>query len=158
MNAIAHEDYSFARRSRREADALMPGRQSGEAELVVALDTSGSISREQCARFLREVDALKAQVRARVVLLACDAELAPGAPWRFEPWDALDLPQGLRGGGGTRFTPVFDWISAQPLRPDALVYFTDALGEFPSRAPEYPVLWLVQGKASVPFGERVQLN
>jgi predicted metal-dependent peptidase len=158
MSAIAHEDYSFARRSRREAAALLPGRQSGEAQLVVALDTSGSISREQCAEFLAEVNALKAHVRARVTLLACDAALAPGSPWRFEPWDALDLPEGLRGGGGTRFTPVFDWVSAQPLRPDALVYFTDALGEFPERAPEYPVLWLVQGRAPVPFGERVQLN
>ena len=44
------------------------------------------------------------------------------------------------------------------MRPDALLYFTDALGEFPSQAPGYPVLWLVKGNAPVPWGERVQLN
>jgi predicted metal-dependent peptidase len=43
-------------------------------------------------------------------------------------------------------------------RPDLLVYFTDALGEFPAREPVYPVLWLVKGKATVPWGQRVQLN
>ncbi|MEO7404831.1 MAG: VWA-like domain-containing protein, partial [Burkholderiales bacterium] len=58
----------------------------------------------------------------------------------------------------TRFTPVFEWIEAEGRRPDALVYFTDAQGEFPATEPPYPVLWLVQGNGPVPFGERVQLN
>ena len=34
---------------------------------------------------------------------------------------------------------------------------TDAQGEFPERAPEYPVLWVVKGNGTVPWGERVQL-
>jgi len=37
---------------------------------------------------------------------------------------------------------------------DLLVYFTDALGEFPEREPVYPVLWLVKGKATVPWTTR----
>jgi predicted metal-dependent peptidase len=43
-------------------------------------------------------------------------------------------------------------------RPDLLVYFTDGEGEFPPAAPPYPVIWLVKGPASVPWGERIQLN
>jgi len=38
------------------------------------------------------------------------------------------------------------------------VYFTDAEGLFPEVEPNYPVTWLVKGKATVPFGVRVQLN
>ena len=34
----------------------------------------------------------------------------------------------------------------------------DADGEFPASAPHYPVLWLVKGKAPVPWGRRIQLN
>jgi predicted metal-dependent peptidase len=124
----------------------------------VALDTSGSIGAQGLAEFLYEIDALKAQVRARVTLLACDTGLAAGGPWQFEPWESLELPARLAGGGGTRFTPVFEWVEHQLAAPDALLYFTDALGEFPRLAPDYPVLWLVQGAAPVPFGERVQLN
>jgi predicted metal-dependent peptidase len=76
----------------------------------------------------------------------------------FEPWQAIDLPRQLRGGGGTAFAPAFEWIAREGLRPDVLVYFTDAEGEFPAAAPPYPVLWLVKGRAAVPWGERIQLN
>jgi predicted metal-dependent peptidase len=39
-----------------------------------------------------------------------------------------------------------------------LLYFTDAEGDFPLSEPHYPVLWLVKGKAPVPWGQRIQLN
>jgi predicted metal-dependent peptidase len=38
------------------------------------------------------------------------------------------------------------------------MYFTDAEGVFPEVEPMYPVLWLVKGKETVPFGHRIQLN
>jgi predicted metal-dependent peptidase len=158
VRSVAREDYAFARPARREGEAILPGPSSSEIELVLALDTSGSIALDDFRRFVEEMDALKGQVRARVTLLACDLRIAPGAPWRFEPWERIALPDALAGGGGTRFTPVFEWIEAGGLRPDALVYFTDALGEFPEREPPYPVLWLVQGNAPVPFGARIPLN
>ena len=155
---VARDDYSFARRSRREGEALLPGMESGESNLVVAVDTSGSIPREALEGFLEEVDALKGQIRATIALLLCDAVVAPGTPMRFFPWEPIVLPKGVSGGGGTRFTPVFEWVESEPVRPDALLYFTDAEGEFPERAPDYPVVWLVTGNAPVPFGERVQFN
>lgn len=155
---VARDDYSFARRSRREGEALLPGMESGEANLVVAVDTSGSIPREALEDFLQEVDALKGQIRAGIALLLCDAALAQGMPSRFFPWEPIALPDSVSGGGGTRFTPVFEWVDSEPVRPDALLYFTDAEGEFPERAPDYPVMWLVTGNAPVPFGERVQFN
>ncbi len=158
LMTIAREDYSFGRPSRREGEALLPVLHSGQVELVLALDTSGSINHQDFREFVAEIDALKGQIRARVTLLACDAELARDAPWTFESWQPIEIPADLTGGGGTRFTPVFEWLDAQGMRPDALLYFTDAQGEFPPRAPEYPVLWLVKGNAPVPWGERVQLN
>jgi len=70
----------------------------------------------------------------------------------------VTLPESLPGGGGTRFTPVFEWIDRELLAPDLLIYFTDAQGEFPPAPPPYPVLWLVKGRGEVPFGERVGLG
>ncbi|MFA7097204.1 MAG: VWA-like domain-containing protein, partial [Gammaproteobacteria bacterium] len=67
-------------------------------------------------------------------------------------------PREFRGGGGTSFRPVFEWLEREGRRPDLLVYFTDAQGEFPPQEPDYPVLWLVKGKAAVPWGQRIQLN
>ena len=157
MNA-ARDDYSFQRTSRREGDALMPRLYSQSVKVVLALDTSGSVTREELQEFLTEVDALKAQVRADVTLHACDDKLAEAGPWGYAMWEPLVLPEEIAGGGGTDFRPVFDWLEADRLSPDLLVYFTDAEGAFPAKPPHFPVIWLVKGKAPVPFGERIQLN
>ncbi len=151
------EDYRYTRASRREGAAILPGRQSHQLDLFVAIDTSGSISDEELRSFADELNALKAQVSARVTLVGCDSELNL-RPTTCETWEPLEIPAVLTGGGGTSFVPVFAWADGIDIRPDLLLYFTDGLGEFPDAAPEYPVTWLIKGNASVPWGERIQLN
>lgn len=158
MTATARDDYNYSRPSRREGDAIFPSLRSSEIDIVVALDTSGSVSDKEMAGFLAEIDAIKGQVRARVTLHACDAQLAADGPWRFEPWEEFKLPREFKGGGGTSFLPVFDWLEREGRRPDLLVYFTDADGAFPTQEPNFPVIWLVKGKGKVPWGQRIQLN
>jgi len=158
MTRAARNDYSFAHPSRREGTAILPGLRSQHIDLLVVLDTSGSISDDDMQEFLSEVNAIKGQVGARITLHACDEKLAPEGPWIFDPWEDVKLPGKLPGGGGTRFTPVFEWADWQDRAPDLLVYFTDAKGEFPKIEPSYPVLWLVKGKEKVPWGQRIQLN
>jgi len=158
LMSVARDDYSFQRPPRREGAALLPRLASAAVDLYIALDTSGSIGNEELAQFAVEVDALKGQIRARVTLHACDERLDNRGPWRFEPWEPVELPEKISGGGGTSFVPVFEWIAAERRRPDLLLYFTDAEGRFPPQAPDYPVVWLVKGKSRVPWGERIQLN
>ena len=156
---IARDDYSYARPSTRRGDPVVyPSLRSAQINVTVVLDTSGSMTDEELQEFVSEVDAIKAQMRARIVLHACDAQLAEDGPWLFEPWEELALPRKFVGGGGTRFTPVFDWLEAQDQSPDLLIYFTDAEGEFPENEPMFPVLWLVKGKEKIPWGQRIQLN
>jgi len=158
MTAASRDDYSYMRPSRREGEAIFPSLRSSQTDIVVVLDTSGSIRPAEMKEFVSELDAIKGQVRARITLLACDAQLAADGPWVFEPWEEFSLPGNIRGGGGTRFTPAFDWVEREGHNPDVLVYFTDAEGEFPSREPRFPVIWLVKGRGKVPWGQRIQLN
>ncbi len=159
MSATAREDYSYARPSSRRGDpAVYPSMRSNETSIVVAVDTSGSIGEEEIKEFISEIDAIKSQVRASVILLTCDSQLNYGCPWIFEAWDQFQFDIEIRGGGGTSFKPVFEWAELQDKAPDLLVYFTDAEGVFPDVEPNFPVTWLVKGKAKVPFGVRVQLN
>ncbi len=158
MTALARDDYSYSRPSRREGDFIMPSLRSQSLDLVVAVDTSGSIKDAEMEEFINEIDALKGQIRARVTLLPCDAKLCEGAPFVFEPWEQFRRPEGIHGGGGTSFIPVFDWVQQVGRRPDLLVYFTDADGAFPKAEPPYPVIWLVKGKSKIPWGQRIQLN
>jgi predicted metal-dependent peptidase len=158
MTAVSRDDYSYMRPSRREGAAIFPSLRSSQIDIVVVLDTSGSIRGEEMREFVTEIDAIKGQARARITLLACDAALSPEGPWVFEPWEEFELPQNIRGGGGTRFTPPFAWLDEAGSNPDLLVYFTDAQGEFPKQEPRFPVIWLVKGRAEVPWGQRIQLN
>jgi len=158
MTSAARDDFSYMRPSRREGDAILPSLRSSQIDLTIAVDTSGSIRDEEIDEFIAEIDSLKAQLRARIQLIACDSKIADGAPWTFESWDELRMPEDLKGGGGTSFVPVFDWASQQDKLPDLLVYFTDAEGEFPEYEPDFPVIWLVKGKHKTPWGRRIQLN
>ncbi len=158
MTSAARDDYSWKQPSRRESAALMPRLSSQSVDVIVALDTSGSVQEEELRAFLAEIDALKGQVRAAITLHACDERLDAQGPWHFAAWEPVCLPESLHGGGGTDFRPLFDWVEREHLRPDLLLYFTDAQGRFPPQEPPYPVVWLVKGKAGVPFGARVQLN
>jgi predicted metal-dependent peptidase len=158
MTATARDDYSYMRPSRREGEFILPMLRSHQLDVVVAVDTSGSIKDGEMEEFIDELDALKGQIRARVTLLPCDARLCEGAPWVFEPWEQFRRPEEVKGGGGTSFRPVFEWVEDAGLRPDLLVYFTDAQGDFPAAEPPYPVLWLVKGRSQIPWGQRIQLN
>ena len=159
LSPTARNDYSYTRPSSRRGDpAVFPGLRSEEVDLVVAVDTSGSIRQSEIEQFFSEVNAIKGQIRARIALLCCDAEIGDGFPVFFEAWDDFKFETLVKGGGGTDFRPVFRWIDQQDMKPDTLIYFTDACGEFPDCEPSYPTLWLVKGKQKIPFGARIQLN
>jgi predicted metal-dependent peptidase len=159
VSNIARDDYSYARPSTRRGDpAVYPSLRSAQVNVTIVLDVSGSMTDVELQEFVSEVDAIKAQMRARIVLHACDAQLAEDGPWLFEPWEELSLPREFVGGGGTDFRPVFEWLATEDQAPDLLIYFTDARGEFPQQEPLFPVMWLVKGKEKTPWGLRVQLN
>ncbi|MBT3307980.1 MAG: hypothetical protein HOL04_00350 [Gammaproteobacteria bacterium] len=159
MSASARDDYSYTRPStRRGSGAIFPALRSSEVNVVAAVDTSGSVSLEEIQQFVSEVDGLKGQMRAAVTLIACDQEIV-GTPRRFEAWEEMEIDlASIKGGRGTRFVPVFEWLEQQDHQPDLLLYFTDAEGCFPELEPMVPVVWLVKGKQPVPWGQRIQLN
>ncbi len=158
MSAFARNDFSYTRPSRRTTNAIFPSLKSHQLDIAIAIDTSGSISQQEVNEFISEVDAIKATINAGISLFACDDKLTKTSPWRFEVWEFLQFPASLGGGKGTNFNPVFDYIATQDNAYDVLIYFTDAKGVFPEFAPHYPVIWLVKGKESTPWGNRIQLN
>ena len=159
MSGSTRVDYNLMRPSqRRSGDAILPSLHARQTNVVVALDTSGSIDEDELNTFVAEVNAIKSLVNARITLLACDTKLDQNGPWVYESWEQLVLPKTLQGSGGTDFTPVFEWIAAHNIRPDLVIYFTDAQGRFPDGPSVAETLWLVKGSATVPWGQRIQLN
>jgi predicted metal-dependent peptidase len=157
LQHFARDDFSFTRPKKRGV-AILPTLKSHNIEIVVAIDTSGSISQEEVDEFCSEISAIKANMRAKITLLACDDNLDNNCPWEYQEWDEIQFPANLGGGGGTNFTPVFEFVDNLDATPNIVVYFTDGKGVFPKTPPNYPVLWLIKGSEKIPWGQRVQLQ
>lgn len=124
-------------------------------EVVIGIDTSGSVTGAILDLFAGEFRAIVAQVKPVAThAVWCDAKVH--CVQTFKATDQLVLtPQ---GGGGTDFRPVFDWVEKEGVAPACLIYITDMYGAFPDKAPDYPVLWVScsgEHGPKAPFGETI---
>ncbi|NJM39607.1 MAG: hypothetical protein HC853_01955 [Anaerolineae bacterium] len=133
---------------------------SGESvQVLVAIDTSGSIDQEAVRVFLSELQGiLRAYPQMQCELWYADTELH--GPHTLKAHSPLPTP---KGGGGTDFKPFFEQASKHrfTMNKTVLIYLTDGYGPFPYPAPKLPTLWVVTpgGLAleKFPFGEVVRL-
>ena len=158
----ADADYSWHRPDRRllDDDIVIPEiHDTTLGEIVVAVDTSGSIfsDEEALASFESELNSIIAQCRPRnVIVLYCDTKITGSE--EFGPGERVRL--NARGGGGTDFRPVGDYINKHNIQPRVCIYLTDLYGTFPEGPWDFPVIWCVYGdnKAHAPFGDTVHMN
>lgn len=149
----ARNDYAWSPPNRRfvHAGLYLPGLRSEElGDVVLAVDTSGSIGQAELNRFANEAQAILDAYACDLTILYHDSQIQGVAHWTPADGPLVLNPE---GGGGTDHRPVFDWIAQQGLAPACLVCLTDLETTFPTDAPPYPVLWAVTGtRAGTPFG------
>lgn len=133
------------------APSLRPERQP---KVVLAIDTSDSMSGEPLREVLSEIRGLAHKV-CNVLYMISDCKIHHMGVLDDSDYEGLeDVIKNLRGKGGTSFIPVFDEVEHLRWIPDLLVYTTDLCGSYPDWVPGYPVVWLTTNKtAEVPFGE-----
>jgi predicted metal-dependent peptidase len=160
VSAAARNDYAWVRPNRRfiSQGLYLPGLHSEElGNVVLAVDTSGSIDEKLLGVFAAEADAVLAAYDCSVTVLYHDTEVQ-----KVQTWQSRDGPLTLDpvGGGGTSHACVFEWIDRAGVTPACVVCLTDMETEFPLQHPAVPVLWAVPGKAPTdpPFGRVVSLS
>jgi predicted metal-dependent peptidase len=132
----------------------------GPEHLVVAIDTSGSMSQDQISVILGEIFSLRNTAECSITVVQCDDQVR--AVQTYEPWDMWDGQLTIFGRGGTDFTPIFEYLERgvpdQP-SPDALILLTDGFGHVHSAEPPYSVLWVLTsaGQKPVDWGESIKL-
>src|SRR5207248_862366 len=107
----------------------LPGLHSEElGDVVLAVDTSGSINEKLLGTFAAEVNAVLAAYDCTVTVLYHDTEVE-----LVQTWQSADGPLVLDpvGGGGTSHTCVFDWLIQAGLTPACVICLTDLETEFP---------------------------
>ena len=128
----------------------LPSLTSDTLSLIVAIDTSGSIQEDILGAFIEEFKSIMQNFPSvNIELLIADAKVH--AHYSFKGADEINFA--LKGGGGTDYRPVFDYIDANFPMASMLLYFTDGDGIFPRIPPSYEVLWALSNKKDrIPFG------
>jgi predicted metal-dependent peptidase len=158
--AHARNDYAWLRPSRRflAAGLYLPGLHSEQlGDVVLAVDTSGSVGPRELGVFAAEAAALLAAYDCTATVLYHDAVVQKVQPWRPADGPLVLAPV---GGGGTDHACVFAWLARSGLDPACVVCLTDLDTAFPATPPAVPVLWAVVGgrPAIPPFGRRLDLG
>lgn len=139
--------------------------------VVVAIDTSGSISDKMVAQFLGEVQGIvDAYSPQDLYIIFCHTRayridhLSPGDP----------INVGALQSGGTEFYPPFKWVEEnlidKGITPSCFIYFTDGEATFP-KVSDYSIsqydekaIWVLltfNGEKfpyPVPFGDRIDIT
>lgn len=156
--ALDPSDYSWTPPNRRYVamGLYLPSIiRTGIGEIVIAVDTSGSIGSEELQQFAAEITAISGEARPEQIhVLYADA--AVQGTTTFGPGDPVELQP--IGGGGTDFRPAFEWVAEQGLAPKCLIYLTDLCCRSYPDVPEYPVLWVTDSQREAPFGETLQIR
>lgn len=138
LNNRAKDEYSWSRRNRRHRHVYLPSLYSISLQkLTFAIDTSGSVSKEDLTKMLSEIKAIKDTLNpTEMTIIDCDSEIHH--IHEITPYtDILDLE--FSGRGGTRFRPVLEYVDRHK---SPLIYFTDLYGEKDLTPPDYPLMWI----------------
>ena len=127
---------SRKRESRRFPDAA-GNRHQRKSHILVAIDTSGSVSMPEYLEFFGQIRTL--QDKASFHVIECDAKIQHEYDFRGQP------NQTLHGGGGTSFEPPIQEFMKNRKKYDALVYFTDGGAWIPDYTPK-DTLWVISSR------------
>lgn len=157
----ARSDYSWITPNKRyiHQGMYLPSLRNCELDdVVISVDTSGSITDAELEQFEGEISAIFSQYPANLHLLYCDNRIQ-----KTEQLSRCDLPVKItpHGGGGTDYRPVFNHVDENNILPSCLIYLTDLeCKSYPPSSPHYPVLWVKAGNNGIkpPFGETINLQ
>lgn len=154
--AVLPQDWTYTKPSKRAQSAgfYMPSIVKETVDIIVGVDSSGSISDAEYQQFLSEIYAMtRAVSNLRATILICDAAISQVVEidQTFDP--AMDIAG--RGYGGTSCIPVFQWIHEEKSENvKLLIYLTDGYIDEPHKLvyeSGYPVLWVVTPRGATTF-------
>ena len=150
---MGNEFSEFIRKSKKRESRRFPdaagNRHRRKSHILVAIDTSGSVSMPEYQEFFGQIRTLTAVADFHVV--ECDAIIQHEYNYRGKP------NMILHGGGGTDFQPVIDLFNQDKKKYDALIYFTDGECYIPKDTPK-DTLWVVSSKGDQSSRKKYQVN
>lgn len=154
MQSELRKSYTWRRPSRRTAalGLVTPSSDRERPDVVLYLDTSGSMHDELLNEGLSEIAAILRV--AKTTLILGDAEVYYCGPVARSEIENLPMQR-----GGTDFECVFDKITEMKLKPRLFIGFSDLDGPFPDQPPSFPAIWCRSSGSRVepPWGKLITM-
>jgi predicted metal-dependent peptidase len=135
---------TLTRRNRRQPERveLRGVLKNHHAEIIVAIDSSASMSDTVYEKALNEVLAIIKGTQQAITIIECDSQIRRC----YQAKRKQEVKNRLTQRGATRFTPVFEYANRN--RAELVIYFTDGKGEtYLNVIPKgYKILWVLTGK------------
>lgn len=150
--------HTYGRPNRRFPQLIgqVPGRlfypsETDNPNLLVVIDTSGSMLPEQLQEIARQLIPLSKV--ANLTIVECDAVIQRTYPFTGQ----LDS---FAGRGGTDLRPPFEREFYRPYRTSGIIYFTDGCGPFLTEDPGIKTLWVLIGQYPFPciWGQQCRMH
>ena len=106
-----------------------------KVSILVAVDTSGSVSSDELKDFFSEIDYVY-KAGARVTIIECDTRINS-----ITEYDGKRIPE-IKGRGGTDFAPPIKYYYDHKKEYATLIYFTDGECTIPSKCPSN-MIWVI---------------
>ncbi|TDN70461.1 VWA-like domain-containing protein [Paraburkholderia sp. BL10I2N1] len=158
MVGMTNMDSTWARPNRRfiPSGVYLPSmaKQPTMGELVVQIDVSGSISKQELAYYNGHLKRIVSQCNPeKVHAIYVDTQVQKHVV--FEQGEEVDLE--FYSGGGTHMPAGFDWVEEEGIEPDAVVVLTDGYTGW-GEQPDFPVIWCISSDVQAPYGENVHFE
>ena len=133
--------------SRRYGFSAMGSRYERKADILIAVDVSGSITDESFTRFYHAIkNFFFLKIIENIDLIFFDVNLKNTSPIKFSK--NLKLAE-IQGRGGTNFQPPIDYFLENRSRYSGMIIFTDGEGEVPKMtggSGNASILWILDSR------------
>jgi predicted metal-dependent peptidase len=154
IQSTIKSDYTFARPGRKSwhMDAILPAQKPGETiDVVIGIDTSGSITDHDLKIFLSEIKGImESYDEYKIHVMGWDTQVHNHADFTSENLeDIAGFVPG--GGGGTDPMCVWERLIEEGIEPKKLIMFTDYcfFGWTPDKVANYcDTVWIIKGNPS----------
>ena len=157
-------DYGWNRPSKKSISAgvYLPSIIKESMQLIVSIDTSGSMGKKDLAEAFGEIiGIIRAYPFVKMTAIVCDAEIH--RVYELTNTNADEVKKlALEGGGGTSHIPVYNWIKDNKPMARLLINLTDGYTTFPNDDLGINSLWVITSNGcdekNIPFGRVIKIG
>jgi predicted metal-dependent peptidase len=154
---VANSSIVYTKKSRRKYNKRYYGNPGLKIKqrnhVLVAIDTSGSVSNKELTEFLKEIAHIHKSGN-EITLIECDTQI--NSVKKFKPSETYEV----HGRGGTSFQPVIDHFNDNPRKYTSIIYFTDGEARSPKDV-KCKILWAHSSQSNINEdlpGFKIKLN